>query len=328
MNYILSILISTLPLIIFAIYIRKLFLKEFSFNKKHIRTMYLFGILAVFIAMTFNPSEKWFTARLSAQIFANICVGFIEEMGKLGSAWLCVSLIAKREKRTLLRREVLFIGFNVSLTFGVIENTLYSFSSGGSIATAIVRVILSAPGHIAYTLLLCDVYFVCKKIKRMKPLYTAYVMFSLLHATFNILSSMLPLFAIFMYMFDLTIITWQTIHLIETLKYKQYLVFEGTEGEIESGFENPMQLDSNINKSMDFVEGDVPNMAINNTPNNIPTNNQIPIKKSNSKINKQKNNFNSNIQQNYNSQINYINNNNVNNDIPQYINIKDIFRNH
>lgn len=143
-----DVMFQSIILIIIAIMPIMLLLK-FVFQKDTIEKeplimlliLFIFGILSAIIVIFLSNTIQSIVHINNIFYSSFIQVALIEEICK----WICIYLIAWRSKEFNYKFDAIVYSIFVALGFALVENIGYSFQYG--IITALLRAIISVPGH-------------------------------------------------------------------------------------------------------------------------------------------------------------------------------------
>ncbi len=187
-------LLSVLPSIVLGVFIYKMDKVEKE-PPTLLLKLFVFGILAIFLTLLISIiayiifpilESTYEDGYIKLAIATFIGVGLIEE----GSKWLFLKVSTWNDKNFTHIYDALIYAVFISLGFATLENILYVLQGG--IGVAIMRAVLSVPGHVFFAVFMGYYYGIAKqaeinkneKIKR-KNLILSIVMPFVLHGTFD-----------------------------------------------------------------------------------------------------------------------------------------------
>ena len=190
-------------LVLFLSILPSILLGQYIYNKDKVEKepgsllikLFLLGIVAVIITLALSLSLGEIFPILNAEredgyfklfISTYIGVGVIEE----GSKWLMLRLATWKNKNFTHIFDALVYAAFISLGFATVENVLYVINGG--LTVAILRAILSVPGHFFFSIFMGYYYGLAKQADvvnnykfKNKNMFLSFLVPVLVHGTFD-----------------------------------------------------------------------------------------------------------------------------------------------
>ena len=144
----------------------------------------------IFFDVITGIDTKTLTNIFSIFIYSFFGIAFIEEVVK----WLCTYLVGFNNKAFDKAYDMIIYAVFTSLGFAFVEDILYIFANEAALATAIMRAVISIPGHACFAIIMGYFlglvrYYANIKDRAREVLYTLFSILipSIIHAIFDAL---------------------------------------------------------------------------------------------------------------------------------------------
>ena len=176
------------------------------------------AIAEVFFSAIVNIDENQLTNPISIFIYVFFGVAFIEEVVK----WIGTYLVGFNNKAFDKAYDMIIYAVFTSLGFAFIEDILYIFTQEAALATAIMRAVISIPGHACFAIIMGYFlglvrYYANIKDRGKEVLYTLFSILipSIVHAIFDgllMLDNPIFLFVFFVFIIAVNILCFTNAH--------------------------------------------------------------------------------------------------------------------